>query len=52
MSKIDKILTSEYLDWHVKLSGLLSILMDKIYFNLYKNIKEKLDISHGNYQKL
>ena len=26
MSKTDKILTSEYLDWHAKLSGLLSVL--------------------------
>src|SRR3954469_25166912 len=41
MSKTDKILTSEYLDWHVKLSGLPSILTDKIRSNLYKRYKKE-----------
>jgi hypothetical protein len=30
ITKSDKILTPEYLDWHSKLSELLSILTDKI----------------------
>ena len=52
MTKSDKVLTSEYLDWHAKLSGLPSILMDKIRSSLYKKyIKKKLGMSHGNYQK-
>src|SRR5271166_1898806 len=41
MSKTDKILTSEYLDWHAKLTGLPSILTDKIRFNLYKKYKKE-----------
>ena len=41
MSKTDKILTSEYLDWHVKLSGLPSVLTDKIRSNLYKRYKKE-----------
>ncbi len=41
MSKIDKILTSEYLDQHAKLSGLPSILTDKIRFSLYKKYKKE-----------
>ena len=41
MSKTDKILTSEYLDWHAKLSGLPSVLTDKIHFNLYKRYKKE-----------
>ena len=41
MSKTDKILTPEYLDWHVKLSGLPSILMDKIWSSLYKKYKKE-----------
>jgi len=40
MTKSDKILT-----------GLSSILTDKIRSNYIKNIKKKLDMSHGNYQK-
>src|SRR3954451_12187503 len=36
MTKSDKVLTSEYLDWHAELSGLPSILTDKIRSNLYK----------------
>ena len=41
MSKTDKILTSEYLDWHAKLSGLPSILTDKIRSSLYKKYKKE-----------
>ncbi|PKY36708.1 hypothetical protein RhiirB3_459988, partial [Rhizophagus irregularis] len=41
MSKTDKILTSEYLDWHAKLSGLPSVLTDKIRSNLYKKYKKE-----------
>ena len=41
MTKFDKTLTSEYLDWHAKLTGLPSILTDKIHFNLYKKYKKE-----------
>ncbi|PKK58609.1 hypothetical protein RhiirC2_763307, partial [Rhizophagus irregularis] len=41
MSKTDKILTSEYLDWHAKLSGLPSVLTDKIQSSLYKKYKKE-----------
>jgi hypothetical protein len=41
MTKSDKTLTSEYLDWHAKLSGLPSILTDKIRSNLYKKYKKE-----------
>src|SRR4051794_27422090 len=41
MSKIDKILTSKYLNWHAKLSGLSSVLTDKIQFSLYKKYKKE-----------
>ena len=41
MTKSDKILTHEYLDWHAKLSGLPSILTDKIQFSLYKIYKKE-----------
>src|SRR6266498_3331914 len=41
MPKTDKILTSEYLDWHAKLSGLPSILTDKIQSSLYKKYKKE-----------
>ncbi len=43
MSKSDKVLTSEYLDWHAKLSGLPSILTDKICSNLYKIYKKETE---------
>ncbi len=43
MIKSDKVLTPEYLDWYVKLSGLPSILTDKIYFNLYKRYKKEIE---------
>ena len=49
MIKSDKVLTPEYLDWHAKLSGLPSVLTDKI---RSKHIRKKLEMSHGNYQKL
>src|SRR5207244_8286785 len=41
MSKTDKILTPEYLDWHAKLTGLPSILTDKIRSSLYKKYKKE-----------
>ena len=41
MSKSDKVLTPEYLDWHAKLTGLPSILTDKIRFSLYKRYKKE-----------
>ncbi|GET55549.1 hypothetical protein GLOIN_2v1787061 [Rhizophagus irregularis DAOM 181602=DAOM 197198] len=41
MFKTDKILTSKYLDWHAKLSGLPSILTDKIRSSLYKKYKKE-----------
>src|SRR5256885_16189466 len=41
MTKSDKILTSEYLDWHAKLSGLPSVLTDKIRSKLYKTYKKE-----------
>ena len=41
MFKSDKILISKYLNWHVRLTGLPSILTDKIYFNLYKKYKKE-----------
>ena len=41
MSKTDKVLTPEYLDWHAKLSGLPSVLTDKIRTNLYKRYKKE-----------
>src|SRR5436190_19783216 len=41
MTKSDKVLTSEYLDWHAKLSWLPSALTDKIRSNLYKKYKKE-----------
>src|SRR2546430_15006681 len=41
MTKTDKILTADYLDWHAKLTGLPSILTDKIRFKLYKRYKKE-----------
>ena len=41
MTKSDKVLTSEYLDWHAKLSGLPSVLTDKIRTKLYKRYKKE-----------
>src|SRR6266487_3341175 len=41
MTKFDKVLTPEYLDWHVKLSGLPSVLTDKIRSKLYKTYKKE-----------
>jgi hypothetical protein len=37
---------------HAKLSGLPSVLTNKIRSNYTKDIKKKLEMSHGNYQKL
>ncbi|GBB93853.1 hypothetical protein RclHR1_02240025 [Rhizophagus clarus] len=41
MTESNKILTPEYLDWHAKLSGLPSILTDKIRSKLYKRYKKE-----------
>src|SRR2546423_4262437 len=41
MTKSNKVLTPEYLDWHAKLSGLPSVLTDKICTNLYKRYKKE-----------
>src|ERR1043166_6268783 len=41
MTKSDKILTPEYLDWYAKLSGLPSVLTDKIRSSLYKKYKKE-----------
>ena len=41
MTKSDKVLTPGYLDWHAKLSGLPSVLTDKIRTNLYKRYKKE-----------
>ena len=37
----NKILTPKYLDWHAKLSGLPSVLTDKIRSKLYKRYKKE-----------
>ena len=44
MSKSDKVLTPEYLDWHAKLTGLPIVLTDKIHFNLYKKYKREMGL--------
>ena len=41
MTKPDKILTPEYLDWHAKLAGLPSVLTDRIQSSLYKKYKKE-----------
>src|SRR5438876_12375968 len=41
MTESDKILTPEYLDWHAKLTGLQSVLTDKIRSKLYKRYKKQ-----------
>src|SRR5581483_8549998 len=41
MTESNKILTPEYLDWHAKLSGLPSVLTDKIRSKLYKRYKKQ-----------
>jgi hypothetical protein len=41
MSESNKILTPEYLDWHAKLSGLPSVLTDKIRTKFYKRYKKE-----------
>ena len=41
MTKSDKVLTLEYLNWHAKLTGLPTILTDKIHSNLYKTYKKE-----------
>ena len=42
MTEFYKILTPEYLDWHAKLSGLPSVLTDKIRSKLYKRYKKEI----------
>ena len=41
MTKSDKVLTPNYLNWHAKLSGLPSVLTDKIHSKLYKTYKKE-----------
>ncbi len=41
MTESVKILTADYLDWHAKLTGLPSILTDKIRSKLYKRYKKE-----------
>src|SRR3954454_14591925 len=41
MSKSNKILTPKYLDWHAKLTGLPSVLTDRIRSSLYKKYKKE-----------
>ena len=41
MSESNKILTPEYLDWHAKLTGLPSVLTDRIQSSLYKKYKKE-----------
>ena len=41
MTKTDKILTPKYLDWHAKLTGLPSVLTDRIRSSLYKKYKKE-----------
>src|SRR5215470_9791412 len=41
MTESVKILTADYLDWHAKLTGLPSVLTDKIRTNLYKRYKKE-----------
>src|ERR1041384_6493122 len=42
MSKsVNKVLTSKYLDWHARLTGLPSVLTNKIRSNLYKRYKKE-----------
>ncbi len=43
MIKIDKILTSKYLNWYTKLIKLLSVLTDRIWFSLYKKYKKEIE---------
>ena len=41
MTKSDRILTPEYLDWHAKLTGLPSVLTNRIRSSLYKRYKKE-----------
>jgi hypothetical protein len=41
MSESNKTLTPEYLDWHAKLTGLPSVLTDRIRSSLYKKYKKE-----------
>jgi hypothetical protein len=44
MSKSDKMLTPKYLDWHAKLTGLPSVLTDRIRTSLYKKYKREMGL--------
>ncbi|UZO22665.1 uncharacterized protein OCT59_015022 [Rhizophagus irregularis] len=44
MTESVKILTANYLNWHAKLTGLPSILTDKIHSNLYKKYKREIGL--------
>ncbi|UZO10440.1 uncharacterized protein OCT59_002022 [Rhizophagus irregularis] len=41
MTKTNKKLTPEYLDWYAKLTGLPSVLIDRIQSSLYKKYKKE-----------
>ena len=41
MTESVKILTADYLDWHAKLTGLPSVLTDRIRSKLYKTYKKE-----------
>ena len=41
MTESIKILTADYLDWHAKLTGLPSILTDRVHSKLYKRYKKQ-----------
>src|SRR5437764_9230918 len=43
MFKSDKVLTPKYLNWHAKLTGLPSVLTDRIQFSLYKKYKKETE---------
>src|SRR6266540_5416359 len=51
MTKTNKILTSEYLDWHAKLTGLPSVLTDRIQFSLYKKYKKETSLEAMLFQE-
>jgi len=44
MTKTDKILTPKYLDWHAKLTGLPSVLTDRIQSSLHKKYKKETSL--------
>ena len=44
MTESVKILTADYLDWHAKLTGLPSVLTDRIRSSLYKKYKREMGL--------